>query len=269
MVSRSELTSAYIRLTERIFETGGTVAGQAFRNLGSWRDSDLDKYISNVTLALAGLKANASKLSIAYYGEIAKIEGKPFTPITMSAAELTTGALRNGATSEIVYKRPFVDMWTALSKGQIVSDAIEAGAIRATGLARTELQLARRQAGLVARNSNDNIVGYLRVLSGSENCALCYVASTQRYKKGDLQPIHPGCDCGEMPIYGDSDPGRVVDQQLLDATHQAVTDRFGGSDPTAIGYNQIAIRDHGELGPLLTVADQNFTGPSDLPPGVI
>jgi hypothetical protein len=79
-------------------------------------------------------------------------------------------------------------------------------------------------------------------------------------------PIHPGCDCGEMPIYGNQDPGQVIDDIRLNATHEAVAARFGVSDRSAreIDYRSIAIREHGELGPLLTVADQHFTGPGSI-----
>jgi hypothetical protein len=66
-----------------------------------------------------------------------------------------------------------------------------------------------------------------------------------------------------MPIYGDQDPGQVIDELRLEATHEAVEERFGVSDRAgrAIDYRQIAIREHGEIGPMLTVADQDFTGP--------
>jgi hypothetical protein len=217
---------------------------------------------------LTATKRQAAKLSVAFYSEIAKLDGQTFTPPVIPADTLSTSTLRNGADQVQVYTRPFVDMRTALGAGKTFSQALEAGAFRAQDLARTEVQLARRGAGLVARKGNKNIVGYLRVLSGSENCALCYVASTQRYHKSDLQPIHPGCDCGEQPIYGSTDVGQVIDQTRLDAVHEAVGDRFAVSDRGArsIDYSKIAIRQHGELGPVLTVADQHFAGPSDLPP---
>lgn len=64
-----------------------------------------------------------------------------------------------------------------------MKEAVQLGAARAEYLASTEVQLARRGAGLQARSSNDRIVGYIRTLTGAENCALCYVASTQRYNK--------------------------------------------------------------------------------------
>jgi hypothetical protein len=147
-----------------------------------------------------------------------------------------------------------------------MTEAIQLGANRISSIASTDVQLARRNAGFGVRNRNSRIVGFARTLTGAENCALCYVASTQRYTRGDLLPIHPGCDCGEMPIYGNQDPGQVIDELRLEATHEAIQDRFGVSDRAAraIDYRQIAIREHGELGPVLTVAEQNFTGPSDV-----
>ena len=156
-------------------------------------------------------------------------------------------------------------LYTALSEGKTMTEAVESGARRISSIASTDVQLARRNAGFSARGRNSGIVGYARTLTGAENCALCFVASTQRYTRGELMPIHPGCDCGEMPIYGNQDPGQVIDEIRLDATHQAVQERFGVSDPGAreIDYRKIAIREHGELGPVLTVADQGFTGPND------
>jgi hypothetical protein len=159
-----------------------------------------------------------------------------------------------------------VDVYRALDNGKSLTQAIEAGALRISSIASTDVQLARRNAGFQARSRNDRIVGYARTLTGAENCALCYVASTQRYTRGELLPIHPGCDCGEMPIYGTQDPGQVINEARLEATHEAVEERFGISDrgARAIDYRNIMVREHGELGPLLTVRDQKFTGPSDI-----
>lgn len=239
-----------------------------FTSLGSWRDPDVERYLKLIETNMMGVKKQAANLSLAYYRQVAKDQGKPFKAPVLKTNALTTAELRNGADTRTVYTRPFVELRTALSKGKSLTEAVEAGAQRAQSLAETEIQLARRGAGFFAREGNSNIVGYLRVLSGLENCALCYVASTQRYTKSDLLPIHPGCDCGEEPIYGNSDPGQVIDQELLDSTHQAIDDRFGefdyGADPDSY-RKAIVIREHGELGPVLTIKGQHFTSAADLP----
>jgi hypothetical protein len=265
VVSRNDLTDSYHALSGRLLDQAGRIARQGFISLGSWRDEDAARFVSLMGTSLAGIKREAAKLSVAYYAGVAKAEGQRFINPIIATDALSTAALRNGATTATVYNRPFVDLRTAISQGKSITEAVEAGAWRATNLARTEVQLARRNAGLTARSGNSNIVGYLRTLSGAENCALCYVASTQRYTRGDLLPIHPGCDCGETPIYGSTDPGQIIDEERLNATHQAVGERFGRFDLSArdIDYRQITIQDHGELGPVLTVKGQNFTGPDD------
>lgn len=268
MPTRRELSDAYQSVSGRLLNAAGTSASNLFKTLPDWRDENIQLFITQMERLLVASKREAAKLAVAYYREISKLEGQRFIAPVISAADLTTTALRNGADVEQVYTRPFVDMRTALANGKSVSEAINSGAFRAQDLARTEVQLARRGAGLFARGNNNNIVGYLRVLSGAENCALCYVASTQRYRRGDLLPIHPGCDCGEMPIYGTTDVEQVIDQERLDAVHESIGERFGVSDRSAraVDYSKIAVRQHGELGPVLTVADQKFTGPNDLPP---
>lgn len=267
MVALDDLTEKYLALGVKQVDDAGALAGNIFRGLGSWRDPDIDRFVEQLSVPLSGIKTVSAQSAMAYHQKFAGINDKAFKMPDLASLDLSTQALRNGATANTVYSRPFVQMRMALAKGQSVTESIDVGANTATSLARTEIQLTRRRASLFARSANDNIVGYLRTLTGLENCALCYVASTQRYRRGDLLPIHPGCDCGEMPIYGDSDPGQVIDDQLLEKSHQAVQDRFGFSSVTGrdgIDYRKVVIRDHGELGPMLTVKGHKFTGPNSL-----
>jgi hypothetical protein len=263
MATKRELLDAYNALSARLVRGTGQRASDLFIGLGSWRDSDFEQFLQVISQTLSGASLQAARLQVAFYKQMAEISGERFTAPDLRPQDFSVEALRNGAQATEVYRRPFVDVYTALSEGKQVTQAINAGAQRISSIASTDIQLARRNAGFQARSRNDRIVGYARTLTGAENCALCYVASTQRYTRGDLMPIHPGCDCGEMPIYGNQDPGQVIDEVRLNATHEAVEQRFGISDPGARepDYRQIAIREHGELGPMLTVADQNFTGP--------
>jgi len=266
MATQQQLLAAYSRLSTRIVRgTGARLAG-VFSSLGSWRDEDFEQFFQLANRTLNASTLQAARLQVAFYQQMARTNGEPFIVPQLRADDFTTEALRNGAAAREVYRRPFVDLYTALDKGNLMSEAIALGANRISSIASTDVQLARRNAGFGVRSRNSRIVGFARTLTGAENCALCFVASTQRYTRGDLLPIHPGCDCGEMPIYGNQDPGQVIDQLRLDATHQAIEERFGFSDAgaRAIDYRDIAIREHGELGPLLTVADQNFTGPNQL-----
>lgn len=265
MVDYKGVSDAYESLSSRLIIQAGEIGRNTFLNLGNWRDDDKAIFVQSIVANLDATKREAAELAYGYHREIAILNQRNFSLPKYDAADFTTDALRKKS-AETVYSRPFVDMRTQLAKGETFSNALEAGARRSQSLAQTEAQLARRNASLVARKKNDNIVGYLRVLSGSENCALCYVASTQRYNSGDLMPIHPGCDCGELPIYGDTDVGQVIDQQRLDAAHEQVRERLGGFDAGGRepDYRNIMTREHGELGPVLAVRGQKFTGPKNL-----
>lgn len=264
----NDVTDAYSRVSVALIDEAEAIARGSFTNLGSWRDEDIPKFVNLVSPSLTGLKRKASSASIAYMGQIAAINGKKFVAPSLDDIDISTAELRGGVNVDDVYRRPFVQMRMALAKNPTdVAAAIRTGSVAAGSLARTEVQLARRKASLVARKNNGNIVGYIRTLTGLESCALCYVASTQRYRKGDLLPIHPGCDCGEMPIYGSQDPGQVIDEFRLGKSHEAIKDRFGFAIAQARGeidYRKVMIEDHGELGPLLTVKGHKFTGPNDL-----
>jgi hypothetical protein len=253
-IRRSYITRAGL-ITQRVSQTVAT----QFVNLGSWRDSDVDPYLRTVLPVVTAGKRQISSLTRAYYAANAAFYDQPFVDSSMVAGALTAQALR-GVPDSQVYARGFTTMRATLSQGASLAAAVQAGANRLSLSARTDLQLAKTHTGRAARGNNGNIVGYMRVLTGAENCALCFVASTQRYRRGDLLPIHPGCDCTEAPIYGDTDPGRIIDENTLEAAHEAVEARFGESarDAKTIDYSKITIRNHGELGPVLTVTGHHF-----------
>ncbi len=111
--------------------------------------------------------------------------------------------------------------------------------------------------------------GWKRVLVGEVNCALCVVASTQRYRIKDLNPIHPACDCEIEPLFGEDE--RVIDPESLAAVHAAVAELTGRSDAGARApdYRELLIRrmtpDHGELGPMLVHPRHRFRKKYQLP----
>ena len=132
-------------------------------------------------------------------------------------------------------------------------------------MAATDLQLAKTHTTRAVLSGKDNVVGYRRVLTGRESCALCAVAATQRYRKDRLLPIHDGCDCGVAPIYGDRDPGQVIDPDQLEGIKASLAERFGDDSGEVADYRKaIVVHEHGELGPVIAVRGQHFTGPDDL-----
>lgn len=176
--------------------------------------------------------------------------------------DLSNLDLRNGTSIEEAYSRPHKTVWTKLSQEIPFDLAVDYGAERLRQLAETDIQLSHTHSSRMLLSERNDIVGFRRIPTGDYTCALCMIASTQRYRKLDLLPIHPGCDCRVAPIVSDEPVAQVLDRDLLERVHQSVEDMFGFSDRSGkkIDYRKlIVVNDHGELGPLLGKAGDHFT----------
>lgn len=202
---------------------------------------------------------------------------------------------RPGVDKTTEYSRPFFTALQAVRTGKSQEQAIALGQQRLTNLTATDLQMAKvRQARITLRAGGRKT--YRRVTTSENPCELCQIAATQIYYTDDLMPIHqgnPGCQCDVEPDDESIEPmspeqaQEIIDnipkpqkpetkeaQQLVaskdkwstDDEQQAELDavRRQGVDPDEL-KDYLAIREHGEIGPVLTWAHQNFTGPADLP----
>lgn len=187
-------------------------------------------------------------------------EGSPVDPGSIRSQ------LRYGVPPSEVYTRPFKDFWFKLSRGGSIDDALASGANRLRQLVDTDVERVSDLTQIESFANEHRIVGFRRVLVGPVNCALCIVASTQRYHRRDLKPIHPHCDCKVRPVLSfESDGDQILDQELLDQIHKDIQQKFGISDRSArvIDYRKVMVEhQHGEIGPYLSYRGQHFTGPS-------
>lgn len=163
-----------------------------------------------------------------------------------------------GVDPRAVYRRPAIDVYTALAAGKPLPQAAAEGRLRLTQLIGGDMQLAKTHASRQSMRAYPSAGQfYRRVLTGRENCALCVVASTQRYHRGDLMPIHPGCDCGVQPLPPGLAASQVIDEDLLEQVHQITEDRLGTSDRggrTPDYRKLLTVSEHGEYGPTLSWA---------------
>lgn len=251
---------------------------RAWGSLDSWREPDIDRFVAAVLPVVSAGQVQTASLTDAYLAMLeSAVLGGRVRPIGVSPVLVADDALRGVPASE-VYRRPGITVWTALSEGVPLRSAVERGLRRATGLAATDLQLAKTHTARRVLESKDHVVGHRRALKGARSCGLCIVAATQRYRKSELQPIHGGCDCGVIPIYADADPGQVIDPDTLGGVHALIAERFGAfnsgarkipgvKDPSGkpLQYRDVLVtHEHGELGPILGIRGQKFTGPSDI-----
>lgn len=233
--------------------------------LPNYRDKDLEEWLDiSLPLVRAARETSATatttyiQMQLEVMGSEDSIEMPPFGDMDF---------IRGGVSLEEVYSRPFKEVWTGLSRGKTLEESIEDGANRLRQLVETDIQLAHTHVSRNILSKKTNVVGFRRVPQGAYSCALCLVASTQRYHKFNLMAIHPGCDCRVAPIISEVNVPQVMDKELLDQIHDAIARQFGISsrDARKIDYRKILLtREHGEYGPTLTVAQNNFTGPSQL-----
>ena len=268
------LQAAYAQQTQQLRNITVAALVAAWLGLRSWRDADIKRFLHSAEPILAAsLRRMSATTSWYLTRSLRDLTGRPVPVPTPQLAYP-----RAGVDPAIVYARPFRDVWTALGDGKPLEQALQDGQRRLEKLAQTDLQLAKTHTAREVLAREDDIVGYRRVLEGAYSCVLCIVASTVRYHKADLMPIHPGCDCGIEPIHGDRDPGRIIDAPQLVGAHDAIADRFGRESPAAreirgafndkgepLLYRDVLIsHEHGELGPILAVRGQKFTGPADV-----
>ncbi|MFM9637610.1 hypothetical protein [Streptomyces turgidiscabies] len=256
------LSQQYDTITGRLRDRLLAFVLDAFGSLSSYRDADAAAFVEHVLPVVLGAQQQIGALTDAYLASmVADMFGGAAAPAGVQLAD----DLRGVPAAE-VYARPFVSVWNALSEGHDMGTAQSVGERRLQSITDTDLQLARTHA---ARQSmrRSRAKFYRRRLSGSKNCALCVIASTQRYRVEKLMPIHPGCHCKPVPIPGDKDPGQILDEGLLKEAHDAVSLGIGQSDRggRAPDYREIIItREHGEIGPMLAVRRHEFTGPKDV-----
>lgn len=230
---------------------------------GSYRTADVDRIVSLLVPRVQAGQLQVANLTAAYIASIDTVRtGVLVKPSPVNASEVLDG---RGVPAAEVYRRPAVEVYTALAAGVSYADAVARGLTRLNSLAATDLQMSKvRQARSSYRASGKKY--FRRVLNGGSNCGLCTIASTQRYRTDVLSPIHPGCDCGVDALAPHESEQHVIDQTALDAAHAQIEGTFGESfrDGRSLDYRLIEIRQHGEIGDVLTWRGQHFDGPASV-----
>lgn len=172
-----------------------------------------------------------------------------------------------GVAKNVIYARAFRQAaYQRDALGKSAAEASASGLRRLQNAVATDMQMATiRQSRRSLRDSGRKY--YRRITTGRESCALCLIASTQRYKVEKLLPIHPGCDCRVDVLPPGMDLDQVIDRETLEATHEQVK-RFAGVDDRGgriPDYRELIItHEHGEIGPVIAWRGHDFTGPKDL-----
>lgn len=269
-----QLVAAYQELMTGLRGQTSTAVAAAWSRLGSWDRRDVPRFVETVQPVVTAAQQQAATLTDSYIAAAGtQATGTAVAPAGLDPAGYTGGKVRGGVTAAEEFARPFHDYWTALGDGKSWDDAQMAGARRASDLADTDVALAARGAARDAMTAHKpRVVGYRRVMTGPKTCIFCAVASTKRYRIEDLMPLHVHCDCTVSPIWGNKDPGNVINQQLLSElrhgrsredywNQHGFIDQHGHPVPAD---KAIKVEQHGELGPVLISSTHHFTSPPDV-----
>lgn len=264
----TSLILAYVARHNRLRLAAGVAVGRAWDRLAGLDDAAADRFAEVAAQIGVAAQAETAANVDGYLAALLGALTDAGSPLGINPEAVSGPAVRAGADPTEVYRRAIVTARVAVSRGRSGSEAMNAGRRRAVGTAETDVALTQRAATVQVAETEDRIVGYRRVLTGG-SCALCATASTQRYGTADLMPIHNHCDCGVAPIVGSRDPGQVINRPLLRDLKNADPDfarsrKLRVDEDGTVHLPEVTVRQHGELGPTLTIKGQEFTGPSDV-----
>lgn len=239
------------RLTNRVL----ALAEQAWWALSDWHTPD--DFVTQFLPLLQGAQIQTAALQDAYIAAImAEATGMVTAPIGL-APELVTD-LRMNTTMAEAYSRPFHTVWFEQGKGTEFPQALRLGLDRLQHMVSLDIQLARTHASALILQQTDGVQRYQRVLSGSENCDICSVASKHIYKSSSLMPIHTKCDCTVAPVIEGRPPlANRINRERDFTAPDSETDGAEKKSPTQIAAD-VGIEDHGELGPVLVRKQQTY-----------
>lgn len=222
------LVKAHIEIERRLQSTASRAVGNAWQQLGSWDETDVEIFLSRAVPIVGSAQRQSVAVTDAF---IARYLGR--SPIGIDPDQIAA-ATRNGTTLEDVYRRPFVTLWADLKAGRQFDDGITAAGARAAGSAAMDVQLAMRETANYIDRTDSSFNGYRRVANGGA-CAFCLEIDGAYVSYEDVMALHDRCNCGVEPNTGDDQPPRQSDAE------------------------NTAINQHGELGPVLGDPGHDFT----------
>lgn len=163
-----------------------------FNGLGSWHRPAAQRFAAAAVPMVEGAQSALANLTSNYVASVAsEALRRPVAPPPIPHTARARLRLKDPGE---VYQRPFVEAYTALRDGDQLDQALGKARLRLREVAEGDMQLAyshSAQAAMQGLPEQQRPTGWRRVLQGSENCAMCVLASTQRYHREELNPIHP------------------------------------------------------------------------------
>lgn len=241
-----------------------------FRALKSYHQPDSVRFARVVTPIVKGAQHSLAEAVAESFAERSRREFRREIP----APRIPNNQIVDlrGIPTEEIYQRPFHEIWRELQQQEaeireeerkdFLENAILKGENRLKAIGDEDLQLTYAHS---AREAMNNMRGqnkptwWRREPRGEYTCVLCWIISTRTFKTGELNPIHPACDCAIVEEFGPI-PGVVHDEELLERLHARVERELGHRDWSGAGYQELLLKiteEHDELGPILVRPRKN------------
>lgn len=228
----SALVAAHIEAERRIRVAVVRAVTAIWEGLSGYDEANLDEWYSGVLPIVSAGQLQSVSVTEAFLSQFLQR-----ATLGLNPDGLTGAAVRNGASPEEVYRRPFVQLWSDLKAEKPFVEASSAARARATSAAEMDTQLSMRATADAAQKAEIGIFGYARAADPGA-CEFCRLVDGAYVKSASAMALHNRCGCGLEP---------------LTAPHpRAVTLPSG-----------VAVHEHGELGPLLTDPSHDFTTESE------
>ena len=253
--------TAWIQASEQIKAEATAAARALWAAFDGWYDDTAVAQVAREAAAISvAAQQTAAGMASQYVVGTADVVGvsRPVLPPS-SFVEI-----RNGVGLSIVHSRPAHQFRRAIAVGKPIDEAIETMTARGITLTLTDVVLQER-GSTRAVMEHVGIQQYRRVihpeLSETGTCGLCIAAADRLYNVAELMPIHPpSCKCTSMPVT-DVDPGDVLNREDIKAAYAQATALAGSTGATALSHVRFQVNEHGEFGPVLTRAEDEFRGP--------
>lgn len=157
------------------------------------------KIAPSVTAVVTAGQYRAAELPGLYLPALLVEAGEVDAPLAVANPVGLSGVTAWGADMGSVLDVAPRVVLSRISTGMPVPEAMRAGQDWLTLVANTEVADAGRLAMDVNTGIRDNILGYVRVTSGS-SCARCAILAGRLYRKSQGFLRHPHCDCTMRPI---------------------------------------------------------------------
>jgi hypothetical protein len=167
------------------------------------------------------------------------------------------GRSRDGRPLTETLGATLISVKAALADGTPISDALAAGAGRATRLVGSETIAAPRAALSDEIRADSRIRGWRRVTAGG--CGACLAASSETHGDDEPLPVHDGCRCTAEPIVAD-EPDRYprpTGRELLDRMSADEQDALLGAEKAQLlRSGAIDLHDLLSHSPMAAIDDQ-------------